>query len=266
MYAQPACRIPAECPAKMRMSFLKTRGIVIKEVGVGEADKIVTLFTGNRGRISAMAKGGKRPKSNLSAGSQLMCYGEYVLYCGKEMYMVNSCEVLEPFYDIRNDMVKLTYAAHFLDIVMEIVQENQPAPKLLQLLLNSLFMLTKPEKSPELTARIFELRALAISGYAPHAQNCMICGREPEKFYSFSFQKCGFICDREQCAAEDRFAPELSPGAARTIQHILFSRMEGLFHFGVSNEVLEELGRLSKRYLREQLEKDFTKLEFLKSI
>jgi DNA repair protein RecO (recombination protein O) len=248
------------------MSFLKTRGIVIKEVGVGEADKIITIFSRNRGRISALAKGGKRPKSKLSAGSQLMSYGEFVLYSGKDMYTVNSCEVLEPFFDIRNDMVRLTYAAHFLDIIMEIIQENQPSPKLLQLLLNSLYMLSRTEKMPELVSRIFELRSLTITGYAPHVRNCMICSREQEKNYSFSFYKCGFICDREQCAAEDRFAPELSIGASRAIQHIVHTRMEELFSFCLSNDVLEELERITKRYLRERLERDFTKLDFLKNI
>ncbi len=248
------------------MAFLKTRGIVIKEVGVGEADKIITIFSRNRGRISALAKGGKRPKSKLSAGSQLMSYGEYVLFSGKEMYTVNSCEVLEPFYEIRNDMIRLTYAAHFLDIIMEIIQENQPSPKLLQLLLNSLFMLTRKDKMPELISRIFELRSLTITGYAPHVRNCMICGCEQEKIYSFSFLKCGFICDREQCLSEDRFAPELSAGASKAIQHIVHTRMEELFSFSLSNEVLEELEHITRRYLRERLERDFTKLDFLKNL
>lgn len=241
-------------------------GIVVREVNTGEADKIITLFTKNSGRISAFVKGGKRPKSTLSAGSQLMCYGEYMLYSGKDTYSVNSCDVIEPFYEIRNDMVKLTYAAHFMDIVMEIVQENLSAPKLLQLLLNSLHMLAKTNKQPELIARIFELRALSISGYAPHVRNCIQCGLENEKVYFFSFSKCGFVCDREGCTAEDPFAPELSPGAAKAIQHIIHARMRELFHFSVSPEVLCELNRISKRYLRERLERDFTKLEFLKSI
>ena len=248
------------------MAFLKTRGIVIKEVSTGEADKIITIFSRNRGRISALAKGGKRSKSKLSAGSQFMCYGEYVLYSGKDMYMVNSCEVLEPFYEIRNDMVKLTYAAHFMDIVQEIIQENQPSPKLLQLLLNSLYMLSKTGKPPELISRVFEFRALSTAGYAPHVRNCMLCGLEAEKSYAFSFSKCGFICERESCSAEDRFAVELSPGAAKALQYIIYARMEELFSFGLSPEVLEELNRISKRYLRERLERDFTKLDFLKSI
>ena len=248
------------------MAFLKTRGIVVKEVNTGEADKIITIFSRNRGRISALAKGGKRPRSKLSAGSQIMSYGEYVLYSGKELYSVNSCEVIEPFYEIRNDMEKLTYAAHFMDIVLEIIQENQPSPRLLQLLLNSLYLLAKTDKPPELISRVFELRALSLAGFTPHVNRCMNCGQESEKFYSFSFEKCGFLCDRENCAASDRFSIQLSPGASRTIQHIVYSKMDELFSFSLSPEVLTELGRITRRYLRERLERDFIKLDFLKSI
>ena len=248
------------------MAFLKTMGIVVKEVNTGEADKIITIFSRNKGRISALAKGGKRPKSKLSAGSQIMSYGEYILYAGKELYSVNSCEVIEPFYEIRNDMEKLTYAAHFMDIILEIIQENQPSPRLLQLLLNSLYLLAKTDKSPELVSRVFELRALSLAGYAPHVNRCMNCGQEAEKFYSFSFEKCGFLCERENCAASDRFSLQLSSGTARAIQHIIYSKMDGLFSFGLSTENLEELGRITRRYLRERLERDFTKLDFLKSI
>jgi DNA repair protein RecO (recombination protein O) len=248
------------------MAFLNTMGIVIKEVNVGEADKIVTILTKNYGRISALAKGGKRPKSAISAASQIMCYSDFVLYSGKEMYSINSCEVIEPFYEIRNDMEKLTYAAHFMDIVLELAQEDQPAPRLLQLLLNSLYMLAKTEKQPELISRIFELRALSVSGYAPHTASCIVCGQEAENFYSFSFSKCGFICDREKCSATDKCSLLLSTGASRAMQYIIYSKMKDLFKFRLSDDVLDELERVMKRYLREQLERDFTKLDFLKSI
>ena len=248
------------------MGFIKTRGIVVKEVSTGEADKILTIFTRNQGRISALSKGGKRPKSQLSAGSQILCYGEYMLYSGKEMYSVNSCEVIEPFYEIRNDMVKLTYAAHFMDIVLELIQENQPSARLLKLLLNTLHMLAKTQKSPELISVIFELRAVSIAGYAPHVNSCMSCGEAPDNSYCFSFSKCGFLCDREKCSGEDRLSILLSPGASRAIQHIVYAPMEELFGFGLSEVVLEELGRITRKYLRERLERDFTKLDFLKSI
>lgn len=248
------------------MSYVKTKGLIIREVNTGEADKIVTIFSGKRGRISAFVKGARRPRSKLIAGTQFLSYSDYVLFSGRDMYSINSAEVVEQFYEIRNDMIRLTYAVHFIDIVTDVIQENQPAPRVLQLLLNSLHMLSKTDKEPELIARIFELRFLSIMGYAPFVRGCIICGKEDFTAISFSFRKCGFICENEDCVTNDSFALELSHGVVKAIQYIVHSKADDLFNFKLSTQVLEELGKVTKRYLRERLEKDYTKLDFLKEI
>ncbi len=248
------------------MSYVKVKGLVIKEVNTGEADKILTIFTRQRGKITASARGARRQRSKYAAGTQLLSYNDYVLFSGKDMYSINSSEVIESFYEIRNDIVKLTYAAHFLDIISDTLQENQPAPKALQLLLNTLHILAKTERDPALAAVIFEMRLLAISGYAPSLSGCCVCGNESEERYGFSFKNCGLICSKASCEAQDVFSKELSPGAVRALRHIIYCKPEELFSFSLSPQVLEELGRISRRYLKERLEKDYTKLDMLKSI
>jgi len=248
------------------MSYIKVSGIVIKEVNTGEADKIITIFSRERGKITASAKGARRPKSKFSACTQLFGYNNYVLFSGREIYSVNSCEVVEPFYEIRNDIIKLTYASHFVDIISDTVQEGQPAVKILKLLLNSLYILSRTDREAELIARIFELRFLALAGYAPQVSGCCVCGKETGSSFSFSFKKCGLICSDEKCMSQDIFSQELSPGAVRALRHIIYSKSSELFNFSLSPQVLEELGRISRRYLRERLEKDFTKLDMLKKI
>lgn len=248
------------------MSYIKAKGLVIREVNTGEADKIITIFSKSRGRIAALAKGARRPRSKLVAGTQFLCYCDYMLFSGRDMYSINNCEVLEPFYEIRNDIIRLTYAAHFIDIINESILENQPSPRALQLLLNSLHMLSKTDKDPQLIARIFEMRVLSILGYAPYVRSCMICGSGDINNVSFSFRKCGFLCSSDSCTSNDGFAIPLSQGAARAIQYIVHAKPAELFSFRLSQQVLDELGRINRRYLRERLEKDFTKLDFLKEI
>ena len=67
------------------MRSVKTSGIVIAENNLGDSDKILTILTPNLGKISCVAKGAKRPKSLLMAGSQLLCFGEYVLHKRNEI-------------------------------------------------------------------------------------------------------------------------------------------------------------------------------------
>lgn len=248
------------------MSYVKTKGIVIKEVNIGEADKIITIFTTNYGKISASARGARRPKSKFVAGSQFLCYSDFVLFRGRDLYTVNSVEVIEPFYEIRNDIVKLTYAAHFVELISDVIQENQPSTRLLQLFLNSLYLLTKTEKSPELISRIFELRLLSIIGYAPYVRRCMECGCEDDTNMKFSFKKCGIICGSEKCSQDDAYAMEITPGTVKALRHIVHSGMNDLFCFDLSPLVLDELGKISRRYLRERLEKEYNKLDYLKTL
>lgn len=245
------------------MSYIKTKGVILKEINVGEADKIVTIFSKNKGKITGSAKGARRPKSRFVAGSQLFCYSEFVLFKGKDMYSINSCDVIEPFYEIRNDLVKLTYAAHINEIVVDNVQEEQPSSKVLQLFLNSLYMLAKTEKAPEQIARVFEIRLMAILGYAPSVIGCIKCGKEDFTDFSFSFINCGFLC--KGCIADDKYALNLSEGAARAINYIVYSNIKNVFNFEVSKKILGELERVSKRYLKDRLDREYNKLDFLKS-
>lgn len=246
------------------MSYVKTKGIVIREVNTGEADKIVTIFSKSHGKISGFAKGARRAKSKFVAGVQFLSYSDFVLFKGKDLYSINSCDVIESFYEIRNDLKKLTYSAHMVEILNDVIQEGQPATKVLRLFLNILHMMAKTDKSSELLTRIFELRTLSVLGYAPDVQCCLSCGKDELQNVLFSFKKCGFLC--AECKTDDHQAIKLSLGAARAIRHIVKSKMQDLFCFDLSQEVLNELGRVSRRYIKDRLERDYTKLEFLKSL
>ena len=157
------------------MSYFKTMGVVLKEVNTGEADKIITVLTKKDGKISCIARGARRGRSRLIAGTQLLSYSDFMLYKGKDLYTVNSCDIIESFYNIRNDMHKLTYAAHTLSIVNDVIHENQPSPGVMQLLLNTLYVLSNKDKNPLLVTSIFEMRFLSILGYAPTIKCCSYC-------------------------------------------------------------------------------------------
>ncbi len=244
------------------MSYIKTGGIVIREVNTGEADKIVTILTKNLGKISAYAKSAKRPRSKFVAGTQFLCYSNLVLFKGRDLYSLNSCDVVEPFYEIRNDVVRLTYSAYITDIVNDLIQEEQPAAKSLQLLLNTFYMLSKTDKSPELITRIFELRFLSILGYAPGVRACTNCGNEETNEIYFSFKRCGLLCG--QCLNDDPYAKRISQGTAKALKYIVYSGIKELFRFDVSQDVLYELGKISQRYLKDRLDKEYRKLDYLK--
>lgn len=252
------------------MSILKTQGIVLKEVNYGEADKILTIFTKSRGKINASARGARRPNSRMIASTQLMCYSEMVLYKGREMYTLSNADVIEPFYGVREDIVRFAYASYLLDVTNTVVQEEQPASRILRLLLNSLHILSKPGRDPGMVARIFEIRLTLITGFTPIISECTRCGRSmaDEAAYvegaGFSYERCGVLCGN--CATLDKNATLILPGTFLSICHVLTSPFEQIFAFSASDKVEAELERIFTKYLQDRFETTFSTLSFLKQV
>lgn len=246
------------------MDFLRTDGIIIKEVSVGEADKIVSILTGQTGKITAYARGARKPRNRLTAVTQFLCYSDMILIPGRDFYTVSSAEIRDSFYHLGADLETLTYYAHMTDILNDVIQENQPSQKTMQLFLNSIYMITKKGKSAELITRIFELRLLKILGYTGVFKACGACNNITEGHSYFSFMQCAILCDK--CKVKDPYATRLSPGALNAIIHITTASIDKLFKFDVSSDVLKELDYIITRYLSERLEKKYTKLSFLKKI
>ena len=88
------------------MGTIKMSGIIISENNLGDYDKMLTMLTPGLGKISCVAKGARRQKSALLAGTQFLCFGEYMMYKGANTYNINSCETIEVFYNLRTDLDK----------------------------------------------------------------------------------------------------------------------------------------------------------------
>ena len=165
------------------MDFINLKGIVVREVQTGEADKYIDLFTDKLGKVTIYVKGARSNKTRNLVGTQILNYCEYVLYQKKDKYYISSCELIESFYNIRNDIVMLTYASHFLDIINSVICENECQVTLLRLLLNTLYILSKSKREPKLVNVIFELRLLKILGFEPYVKACITCGQNKADMY-----------------------------------------------------------------------------------
>lgn len=244
------------------MAYFKIKGIVIAENTSGDGDKILTILTNQKGKINCYAKGAKRNKSALLGGTQLLCYSDFVMYQGSELYSIYSCEVIESFYELRQDIIKLTYAAHLLEVLNDAIWENQPSNRVVKLVLNTLFMIAKEKKSAELCIRIFEFRLMKIIGYEPYINACISCGKNEYEEIYFNFLKCGFQCSN----CKNTGAVKILFSTAKAIYHIISSPIENIFNFEIDDIVLKELASISSRYIRERLEKDYKKLDYIKLI
>ena len=236
------------------MKTVKTKGIIIAEKVMSDFDKMLTILTPNMGKIECVAKGSRRPKSLLMAGTQFLFFGDYMLYKGGENYSMNSCETIELFYNIRTDLDKLKYAVYITKIINDVTTENQNNYKILQLYLNTLYVISNTNKDLEFVTSIFRLRLLSIIGYRPEIEECKTC-KEKENLTKFSIRDNGFKCTA--CGKQDKGAIDMSETTKDAIRYIILSDAKKIYSFQVPKESIEELKIISKLYLTEKLEKEY---------
>lgn len=237
------------------MGTIKTKGIILSENNMGDYDKMVTMLTPGFGKISCAAKGSRRPKSLLLAGTQFLCFADYVLYQGTNSYHINSCEPIEIFYNLRTDLDKLKYASHITKIILDVTEENENSYNVLQLFLNTLYVLAETEKDRDLVLAVFKIRLMCLLGFVPNLRECTGCKQKQEKSEFFSMKNSGFLC--EHCAKQDKSAIHLLPVTADALCYIVSAPAKKIFSFAIPEESIKELSILAKLYTNTKLEKEY---------
>ena len=235
------------------MGIFKTKGIIIAENNMSDYDKMVTILTPN-GKIGCAAKGSRRPKSTLMAGTQFLCFGDYMIFQGTSSYNLNSCEIIEVFYNLRTDLDKLNCAAHITKIVGDVTDENQNTYKILQLFLNTLYMISESDRDLDFIVAVFKLKLMCLLGFMPVIDKCRQCGIQ-EDLTHFSLRDSGLKC--ETCSRQDKGAIAISSTTVTTIKYIVMAPPKKLFSFNVSEEVQKEVELISKLYLNDKLDREY---------
>lgn len=241
------------------MANIKLNGIVIAENNMGDYDKMLTMLTPNFGKISCVAKGARRQQSALLAGTQLFCFGEYLMYKGTNTYHINSCETIEIFYNLRTDLNKLKYAIHINKIIQDVTEENENCYKILQLFLNTLYTISETDKDKDFVLAVFKFRLLTILGFTPRVMKCTAC-KEEKDLTKFSIKDNGVKCTA--CGKQDKSAIDMSESTKNAILYTISAPPKKIYSFSLKDESLKEFELISKIYFNEKLEKEY-KLEDL---
>jgi len=197
-----------------RPRLYRVCAVVLRQRDLGEADRILTLLTRERGKVSAVAKGVRRPRSKLAAGTQLLCCSDLQLAAGSNLEIVTQCDVRCAFYGLRQDLSRLSHASYFAELVDSFVEERDGSEQLFDLLFAALSQAERGQRL-ELLTRIFELRLMSALGYAPELGACIRCGEElRDEWVGFSAALGGAICQR--CAGAEQGWRRISAGALRT--------------------------------------------------
>ena len=233
---------------------LKTPAIILAGRDLGESDRLLTLFTRDLGRLSAVARAARRSKRLIDQGRDLL--------------HLDSCDLVEPFEAIRADVRRYAGACYLCELARELFPEREPAQAAFGLLSHALGRLAGGQDAPA-WERLAALRLLALAGFAPRLEGCLRCGAPPEPPLRFLPAVGGLLCPA--CAATDQAAQaqgpvEVSAGTLRLLSEALRLEPGRLSRLRFSRLALQESERLLTALVRQVLGKDLKSRRFRESV
>ncbi len=212
--------------------YIIVTGIILKQSPVGEYDRHISLLTKERGKLSAFARGARRPGNKLAAATNPFSFGTFKLYEGKSSYTVADADIQKFFEELRTDYIGACYGMYFAEVADYYTRENNDEREMLKLLYQSLRALCAPSLPNSLVRCVFECKAIAVNGEFP-----------------------GVPDDRE-----------LEPGTVYALQYIGASPVEKLYTFTVSDSVLIQLQQVAEAYMKKFVGREFKSLEVLQTL
>ena len=240
--------------------YINTTGLVLRETAYKDSSKILTVLTSTEGKLTVSARGALRRNSKLAAVTQLLAFSEMTLMKTRDRFVMTEARSVEQFIGLRSDILLLSLGSYFAELAEATADEDSPSPDLLPLCLNALFALSEGLKTPDIVKPAFELRLMVVSGFAPRAERCPVCGEEdPDR--AFLDIEGGTIHCGEHAPAE---GASLSRSALSAMRYVISCDPKKLFSFTLGVEALRELSSAAEGYLLAHLERPFRTLDYFK--
>ena len=247
------------------MAHEQVRGFVLREVNIGESDRLVEILTADRGLVTALARGARRSKSPLIASTQIFSLADFTLFAYKGRLTVDSAELIEPFMRLHEDLDRLVCAAHLSEVFHDLVRDDLTGPDIYTLWAYACHALqTNPD--PFLVAHIAQFRALVVSGFAPRLSGCLICGAPVEQNGWFDFESRGLLCQHDYRFDRERDTLQVSASALACLKYCQTSTVDKLFAFRLDQRVRDEICRFSEHFLSVTMEKKYQRLAMLQDL
>lgn len=241
----------------------RTEAIVIRRSDFGEADRLLTLFSADRGKVRAIGKGARKPQSRKTGHVELFMRSRFLVAEGRDLDIVTQAEMVEAYAALRDDLVRATYASYIVELLDRFTVDEDPHRDIYDLLSAALgWFATLPAGELLLPARYFELRLLSLTGFQPRLFNCLHCG-EPiqEQDQAFSVDLGGLLCPN--CLETDPRARPISAVSVKVMRYLQTRSWDVVGKLRLRPAVLHEIERVMYDYLTHTLERDLKSADFL---
>ncbi len=228
-----------------------------------ESDRVISVLTPN-GIINAYAKAARNIKNKKFSATAQFCYSDFVFFEGKDLYIVDEASEKEMFFELRDDIERLSLSQYFCDLLLAVCPESGETDEFLRLALNCFYYLSKKDSNAEFIKTIFELKLMCYSGFMPNLIACAECAVFDDEML-FDMENGLIYCS--ECRS---FAPYGSQALNRTMlaimRHISFSDFEKLFNFTASFENIGAVSKITEKYVEVKTERHFKSLDYYYSV
>ncbi|RCW65339.1 DNA repair protein RecO [Saliterribacillus persicus] len=200
--------------------FEKLDGIILRTQDYGETHKIVTILTPQLGKIGAIARGAKKPKSRMAAITQPFIHAQFLIQLGSSLATIQQGEVIQSFRKIREDIILTAYASYLAELTDKLLDQKKYRPFLYKQLLQT-FDWFAEGKDPEILVMIYEWKMYKEAGFAPVVMQCVNCGNS-NNLHAFSVKNGGMLC--LNCTGMDENAYSLNANVIKLLQ--IFSEVD----------------------------------------
>ncbi len=212
--------------------FTVLKGIVIKHSPVNENDYVVTILTMERGKITAFARGARKPTAHLAGTVEPFCTGTFKLKEGRSSYNIIEADIANYFESFRKDLEGACYGSFFLELADYYTRENADASQDIDLLYRSLRALESDKIPNRLVRCVYEIRMLAINGEYPGV---------PEKKEGESY----------------------GTSTVHTMQYIVQTPLKEVYSFKVKDNVIQDLSEITESFRKRFLDREMKSLSML---
>ena len=229
---------------------------------IGEADRIVTIFTPELGKVRAVARGVRRTRSKLSGHLEPLTYVAASLSHGRTLDVVTEAQTVRSYRGLREDLSLMSKAVYLAELSDAFLSEREASHDLFGLLSDCLAALESLAE-PDRLLPWFEVRMLGLSGFGPELRECVECRLTlAPGDYVYSSDLGGVVCDGCRAESSGQVLP-LSLGANKVLRYYAGRDLGDALDLAVPPPVSREVSRVLRSYIRHVLERELKSVEFM---
>ena len=242
----------------------QTEAIILQELKFGEADKILTLYSPHQGKLKAIAKGVRRPRSQLRGQVALLNHSLVQLAPGRNLDIVSQAQVVNSFMSIKDDLRRLSCGIYVVELVSAFTPERLPSQEIFDLLRDTLHHLCHTSNNETLLS-YFELHLLDYLGYRPQLHKCVACNQALKPVAQFfSPSQGGILCP--ECGYREPLACEVGLSALKVLRLWQSCDYATAARVKADQQLCGQIRQLMKEYINYLIEKEVKSLSWLERL